>query len=301
MMFALSPDGDGEQHGREAERPERRGSMAAEDSDEALKTKLRSVLEEGGADKVVAFVQGEADPELRRKLYTLARLALPNRTASDRRFDDVIRIARAGIAEGLRQAELARARADADGLRECIDFANRLSYNLSADLADCWPEDNAPRERRHFEAGLRAAYDCIVWRQELEKPADRRAMAHWAAGMHQLSLGNLVESLCEFEAAFGLAVHAVTASEGGDASPEAYVKANGDFGVVLYYGYAGIARFLLGDAAGTRQFEHACAAFAETLKQPKDSEAEEDAKFGLEQLRWVERKFIGAGAPSTAR
>ncbi|HEY2923370.1 MAG TPA: hypothetical protein VGJ98_00220, partial [Candidatus Eisenbacteria bacterium] len=215
-------------------------------------------------------------------------------------FDDVIRIARAGIAEGLREAELARARSDTEEARECIDFANRLSYNLAADLAECWPGDEASRERRHFEAGLRAAYDCVVWRQELGKPPDRKAMAHWAAGMHHLSLGNLVEALCGFEAAFGLALHAAAATETADSRPEAYVKPNGDFGVILYYGYAGIARHLLGDATGTRQFEQAGAAFAETLRNPKDQEAAEDAEFGLDQLRWVERKFIGAGGPIAA-
>jgi hypothetical protein len=278
--------------------------MAAEDPDQPLKDQLRSILEESGGGSVVAFVQGTLDPVQRRNLYTLARLSFPDRKSPVRRFDDLIRIARAGIVEGLRQADQARARGDADEARECIDFANRLSYNLSADLAESWPGDEAPRERRHFEAGLRAAYDCIVWRQELGKPPERRAMAHWVAGMHQLSLGNPIEALCAFEASFGLAlqgaVAAKTAAGGGapapDAKPDAFVKANGDFGVILYYGYAGIARHLLGDAAGTRQFEQACSAFAGTLKTPGDKEAAEDAKFGLDQLRWVERKFVGAGA-----
>ncbi|TMQ50923.1 MAG: hypothetical protein E6K71_01435 [Candidatus Eisenbacteria bacterium] len=279
--------------------------MAAEDPDQPLKDKLRSALEEGGGGSVVAFIQGTPEPEQRRKLYTLARLSFPDRKSADRRFDDLIRVARAGIVEGLRQAELARARGDTDEARECIDFANRLSYNLSADLAECWPGDEAPRERRHFESGLRAAYDCIVWRQELGKPPERRAMAHWAAGMHQLSLGNHIEALCDFEAAFGLALQGAVAAGGaagaaGDQRPEAFVKANGDFGVILYFGYAGTARHLLGDASGTRQFEQACAAFAGTLKAPRDKQAAEDAEFGLDQLRWVERKFMGAGA-ATAR
>jgi hypothetical protein len=271
--------------------------MAAEDPDQPHRDKLRSLLDEGGGDQVVAFIQGTADPELRRKLYSVARHALPDRKSKERRFDDLIRIARAGVAEGLRQAELARARSDAEDARQCIDFANRLSYNLAADLAECWPGDEAPRDRRHFEAGLRAAYDCIVWRQELGKPPDRRGMAHWAAGMHQLSLGNIVESLCEFEASFGLALQAAASSSGGvDQEPESYVKPGGDFAVILYYGYAGIARHLLGDEAGTRQFEAACLAFKGTLASAADKEAVGDAQFGLDQLLWVERKFVSAGA-----
>lgn len=270
--------------------------MAGDDLDQTHRNKLRSVLEEGGGAKVVAFIQGTPDPELRRKLYTLARQVLPERSDAKRGFDDVIRIARAGIAEGLRQAELARATSHTHEARECIDFANRVSYNLAADLAECWPGDEARRERRHLEAGLRAAYDCIVWRQELGKPPDRRAMAHWAAGMHQLSLGNLVEALFGFEAALGLALQAAAASPTTpELKPEAHVKPGGDFGVILYYGYVGIARHLIGDASGSRQFEQACAAFEGTTRASKDEETLEDAAFGLDQLRWVERKLVGTG------
>jgi hypothetical protein len=266
--------------------------MAADDQDEQHRGKLRAIHAEGGADKVVAFIQSTPDPALRRKLYSLSRQILPDRSSAGRSFDEVIRIARSGIAESLRQAELARAREDAAEVLECIDAANKLSYNLAADLAACWPGDETPRERRHFESGLRAAYDCVVWRQELNKPPDRRAMAHWVAGMHQLSLGNEIEALCAFEAAFGLALESVTAAHGeDDGAPEAYVKPNGDFGVTLYFGYAGIARQRLGDEAGARQFDQACAAFEETMRSPKDAEAEEDARFGLDQLRYVERKY----------
>src|SRR5436309_12768628 len=121
--------------------------MAAEDPDQPLKDKLRSALEEGGGGSVVAFIQGTPEPEQRRKLYTLARLSFPDRKSADPRFDDLIRVARAGIVEGLRQAELARARGDTDEARECSDFANRLPYKLSADPAGCWPRDDAARQR----------------------------------------------------------------------------------------------------------------------------------------------------------
>ena len=266
--------------------------MTVEDPDEQHRQTLRQVHAEGGADRVVAFIQGTPEPALRRKLYSLSRQILPDRKASGRSFDEVVRIARSGIAECLRQAELARAREDAPEALECLDTANKLSYNLAADLAACWPGDESPRERRHFESGLRAAYDCVVWRQELNKPPDRRAMAHWVAGMHQLSLGNEIEALCAFEAAFGLSLESATAVSGSDdGKPEAFVKANGDFGVILYFGYAGIARQRLGDDAGARQFEQACAAFEETLRSPRDGEAAEDAQFGLDQLRYVERKY----------
>ncbi|HEY3156102.1 MAG TPA: hypothetical protein VGK76_05680, partial [Candidatus Eisenbacteria bacterium] len=112
----------------------------------------------------------------------------------------------------------------------------------------------------------------------------------------QLSLGNLVEALFGFEAALGLALQAAAASPTTpELKPEAHVKPGGDFGVILYYGYVGIARHLIGDASGSRQFEQACAAFEGTTRASKDEETLEDAAFGLDQLRWVERKLVGTG------
>jgi len=269
--------------------------MIANDLSEEHRAKLQSVLEEGGAPRVVAYIQSNRDAELRRTLYSLARRAFPEREGHGRKFDDLIFIARAGITESLRQAALARAKLDHELATECTDSANRLSYNLSADLADCWPGDENPRERRHLEAGFRAACDCIVWRQELGKPPDRRAMAYWAAGMHQLSLGNAVEALGWFETAAGLAAKAVAgeSSDGASDVTADYVKPGGDFGVILYHGYAGLARHILGSSEGIHQYKRACLSFQGTINNFKDPEMIEDAKFGLEQLRWVERKLTG--------
>jgi hypothetical protein len=285
--------------------------MAQNDLDEQYRVQLKAALEEGGAPKVVAFIQNAPDAELRRNLYSLVRRAFPERNEGAKNFDDLIFVTRAGIAEAFRQAELARARVDLELANECKDSANRLSYNLAADLAECWPGDEAPRERRHLESGFRAACDCIVWRQELGKPPDRRAMAYWAAGMHQLSLGNPIEALGWFETAAGLAAKAIgskaeTAGEAGGptdgvGTPEAgglnaadYVKPGGDFGVILYHGYAGIARHLLKNPDGMHQYKRACLSFQGTINNFKDPEMVEDARFGLEQLQWVERRFMSA-------
>jgi hypothetical protein len=79
------------------------------------------------------------------------------------------------------------------------DTGNIFSYNLLADLADCWPDDDLPRERHHFEEGLRAAEDCIRWREELGKPNDRKAMAWWGKGAHLLSLDRANEAVDAFK------------------------------------------------------------------------------------------------------
>ena len=145
-----------------------------------------------------------------------------------------------------------------------------------------------PRERGHIETGLDVASRAVVWRNELGKPLDRRAMAYWAVGMHHVSLGNFIEATGAFETALNLAAEAVAAGK-RPLDPLALVKGGADFGVVLYAGYAGIARRLLGDPAGAKQYERACAAFTESIAKHPDQK--EDAQFGLEQLRWVEKKF----------
>jgi len=48
----------------------------------------------------------------------------------------------------------------------------------------------------------------------------------------------------------------------------------------------------MGEDEGRRDYERACRAFMET--GGGNAERKEDAQFGLEQLRWVEGKFIAA-------
>ncbi len=238
-------------------------------------------MEGGGAAAVIRYIEAIEDLETRRTVYAMAQKGFGNREWAGRNFDALVEVVTAGIGEALQQALEAE---EGETAWKLTDFANRLSYNLSADLAECWPGDEAPRERRHFEAGLRAAEDCVRWRRELGKPPDRRAMAYWAAGMHQMSLANLYEALGAFETASGLARLAVT----GTGRDE--VKAGSDFGVLLYAGYLGIVRWMLGDPAGRAQYEAACAAFDESAAK-FEGEEQEDAVFGVAQLRWVAEKF----------
>ncbi len=251
------------------------------DLEERRWEELKAAMERGGAPEVVRYIDAIADPETRRTVYAIAQKKFGNREWAGRDFDALVEVVTAGIGETLRQALETE---DGETAWKLTDFANRLSYNLSADLAECWPADDAPRERRHFEAGLRAAEDCVRWRRELGKTPDRRAMAYWAVGMHQMSLANLHEARGAFETASGLARLAVV----GTGRDE--IRAGSDFGVLLYAGYLGIARWTLGEPEGRAQYESACAAFDATAAK-SDGEEKEDAVFGVEQLRWVARKF----------
>ena len=253
-----------------------------EDVEQERWEELRALMEEGGANAVVDRIDSIEDPETRRTVYALAQKSLARKEWAGKNFDGLIDVVFAGIGESLRQALESK---EPEAVYKLTEFANIMSYNLSADLAACWPGDENPRERRHFEAGLRAAEDCVRWRRELGKPPDRRAMAYWAVGMHQLSLGSLWEAAGAFETAAGLARLAVL----GTGRDE--VKPGGEFGVVLYAGYLGIARWAIGSDEGRAAYEQACEAFQGTVEK-FDGEQKEDAAFGLEQLRWVVRTHV---------
>jgi tetratricopeptide (TPR) repeat protein len=243
---------------------------------------MRALMEQQGPDAVIEFIAAFPDEEQRRKLYSFGRFAFAMREWEGKNLDALIAVANAGIAEGLRQAE---AEPDAEEAAKLLDFANVLSYNLSADLAECWPGDTLPRERRHFEAGLKAADDCIRWREELGKGPEPFALAYWAKGMHLLSLGDVDGAVENFEKS--LASNVAAAKEQGEAtevSPEA------GFGLILAEGYVGLAAWARGDAAGEGRYENAVAAFREGAAKYPDKK--DDFQFGVDQLEWVKQKFI---------
>jgi hypothetical protein len=245
---------------------------------------MRSLMEKEGPDAVIAFIAGFDDAEQRRKLFSFARFSFAINEWEGKNLDAVLAVANAGIAEGLRQAEAATSAEEAAKL---VDFANAMSYDLSADLAECWPGDTLPREKRHFEAGLKAAEDCIRWREELHKGPGPFAMAYWAKGMHQLSLGDVAGSKESFKKSFDANVE-VAKEEGtpAEVSPEA------GYGLILADGYLGLAEWTAGDAGGQGRYENAVAAFREGAEQSPDKCRKEDFQFGIDQLEWVKGKFI---------
>jgi len=252
---------------------------------------MRAAAEHGGAADVVRFIEGHSDDLERRVLYVFAHQELMNQEWAGRSLDVGIAVADAGIAELLRQAEAA---GDEETRRKRTDTANVISYNLSADLADCWPDDHLRRERRHFELGLKAAQDCIRWRLELDKGPGPFAIAYWAQGMHELSLEDPHAAEDSFARSLEFARLAAREAKLGEE-----VDADGDFGVILSAGYVGLARMAGGRESGRELYEKASAAFALQLENPN---LLEDAKFGLAQLNTVRQRYTSAmpaaaGAP----
>lgn len=244
---------------------------------------LLQLAESGGIPAVVSHIEAQEDPQQRRGLFSLASGKLSREEWPGRSLDSTIEIARAAIAEGVRQAE---AETDPIEAGKRTDFANVLSYNLSADLADCWPNDERPREKRHFEAGLAAAEDCLRWREQLGKGPFPFSIAWWAHGMHALSLGDAARATESFEKS----LHAAQEVARGD---ERATDAGADatFGVNLGVGYLGLARMRAGDPEGQTMFDSALAGFA--AQKESHPEEELDADFGVSQLHTAELRTRG--------
>ncbi len=241
---------------------------------------LAEALKTGGAEAMAAAIREREDELERRVLFMFARQGIMSAVKAPEGFDAIITFAEAGIAEFLAQAEAAEN--DVERNRR-TDGANVLSFNLAADLADCWPGDEAPRQTKHFERGLQAAEDCLRWRQDLGKPPGPFSMAWWGKGMHELSLGRHDAAAASFDMA--LATGKEAAIENGES---AEIDATGSFSPLLNAGYLGIAR-RLNDAPDDGLYDQALAAFRTQLE---DEKKKSDAQFGIDQLEAVAQRYL---------
>lgn len=246
---------------------------------------LAALMAEKGPEGVVSYI-GTFPPEERLKLYGFAQRAFSGREWSHaslgKNLDDYAVVAKAALAETLRQGDESD---DPEVAAKRRQLGIGFSFNLTADLAECWPGDTLPRERRHFEEGLRAAQTCVDLCESLGVNASRTSIAFWGKGMHQLSLGDLPESLETFARSLRLAEE-FAASEGAPTtlSPEA------SFHILLGHGYLGIAEWLGGNQEGRARYDRAIEAF--TAQAATFAEKREDAEFGIAQLQHVRTIFI---------
>lgn len=239
---------------------------------------LRRLMAEGGVSGVERFIAGLARPSERRQLWSLAQRAFGQDEWDGKTLDVVIEIGRSAIEEGLRQAE---AETDPEEAARRLDFANVMSYNLAAGLAPCWPDEKRHREPRHLEAGLKAAEDCIRWREELGKGPGPRSMALWAKGIHELALGRARQAREDFVASRDLAAENARA-----AGHSVSVDETGHWSVLLGEGYVRLAELLAGEAgARERQDEILAILQAASRAQP---DSRDDLHFCRDQLRAAE-------------
>lgn len=243
---------------------------------------LKQAVELDGSQGAIDFILGFSEDKQRNVLFVFAHFGLVNEDWQGKSFDTYIEVCDAGIAELLRQADAA---GDEESRNNRINAANVISYNLAADLAPCWPGDDALRERHHFERGLKASQDCIHWRGVLQKPPMPFSMAYWAQGIHQLALGDSAAAAESMAKSLDYAKQA-SAADGGTTE----VSAAADFSIILGAAYLGLARWAAGDAKGKVQYEEAITLFKAQLD---DAEKKDDAEFGIAQLEIVKAKFVG--------
>lgn len=178
--------------------------------------------------------------------------------------------------------------------RGAVDDANKKTYNLAADLAECWPGDEQPREPRHLEAGVAAAERCLAWRRELGKGPGPFAIAHWAHGMHLLSLAHRAGA--GRRALLDRAVAALADSvecarrDAEDRGARTALDADGDYLVITNAGFLAVAREMASPGSGRAALDEARAAFRAQAERHADRR--EDALFGLASLDMVARRFL---------
>ena len=180
------------------------------------------------------------------------------------------------VARVVRQRELSRAEPALFVVQRTDDQAAHIvSFNLAAELADCWPGDDLPRTNAHHARGTQAAVDCLLWSEVAGVPMPI-SNDYWVRGIHQLALGEAQAAIRSWTASLEFAeADAENQGESTNIGP------NGTFAVILNSGYLGLARWVLGDEAGKSGYEAALEAFNAQLEY---AEKAEDAKLGIGQL-----------------
>lgn len=250
---------------------------------------LKAAMERGGVEAGIEHILAYSDPLERRVLFVFARQGMNGRPEAfegglaQPSLDWLVAMGDAGIAELLAQAE---AESDPEVRKQRTNSANVISYNLGADLADCWPNDSLPRTEAHHRRGVKAGDDCIRWRIELEKPPAAHSMAYWVRGIHRLALGELEAARQDWVEALRQAeLDAQANGQPTELSPEA------GFSILLGQGNLGLVEALLGQPGGRERFERALAIFREQ-QAGDDEERAEDAEWGIAQLEVLYNKRL---------
>lgn len=240
---------------------------------------IMAELAENGTEGVVLYIEG-FQPGERLQLYGLARELMVFGQWEGKNLDDIVKVADAGILEAMGQANTA---ADPDTIRALLDIANVMSFNLSADLAECWPGDTLARSSEHFERGLSAALQCVEWRRELGKGDSPLFMAYWAAGMHQMSLDRPEEAVYNLVKSLNHAQQAAV-----DEGLTLGLHSGAGFQLILAHGYLGLAMEMYGTEDD--QYARALEAFSEGAQEYPELAG--DYQFGVQQLEWVRDKLL---------
>jgi hypothetical protein len=262
------------------------GSLDAVLYFEGRREALKRAAIDGGGRAVVAMIAESSGFAERLVLYTLARQVLVMAQDVPNGLDAAIAVADAGIDE---VEDLLPEVADAEQRRHLLRALHMLNFNLAADLADCWPDDDAPRERRHFERGLEAG-------EALLSPVFAGAVTPhvlandcWVKGMHQLSLGDPSAAHTSWARAEAAAAEAARREGKPEKGRDSTLQ------VILIRGYLGICNYLRAPPGRHSRLEAASrmlntAVWHLQQRQANADEAGEAAYF-VAQLEKVRSKY----------
>ncbi|MGI9647763.1 MAG: hypothetical protein ACR2OI_04515 [Acidimicrobiia bacterium] len=237
---------------------------------------LREALEQGGPTAMVAAIQDRPDDEERTALFRFARQGVIMDDWEGKNLDAYVSIADAAIDWLSEQAEASEPAAR----EEFLGVLAELTFNVAADMADCWTGDDEPRRPDHFERAAEIAEQSVGLRDELDKPHSSKALGWWALGYHQLRLDHTDAAVDSMERSLE---HARQQAR-EDGHPD-QIGLQTPFAVLIGAGYLGLARMADDEPSGPDLYAETMAAFRAQLA---DSERADDAGFGIEQLERVE-------------
>ena len=238
---------------------------------------IKARMEDGGPEAVFAYIDAHDDEQDQMDLCTMAARKFYGQDWAGKSIDRYAWFADKVIHRYLSKAEAAP---DQEAADKFTQFANVNSYNLSANLAECWPGEEPGYESRHFQAGLAAARRCVALRTKLNKGDTALCHAHWIVGAHLLALR-------QFRAAEEAFTTAHRYAHGTD--PVACTDES-SLDVIMTAGFVAVARWAAGYGGAGRLYDQACQAFAAVAA--RDEAKKEDATFYLDQLKHVKRLYV---------
>jgi len=198
----------------------------------------------------------------------------------NKNFNDYIAVVDSGISMLENEAN----KAPAEDKEQWLARIHAMNYNLTADLADCWPGDEQARTNEHFARELKAAEHCIKLQEKLGMKAGILSMDYWVKGMHELSMGKVNDAVESWHVSFEYAK-----KDAEENNKSSIVSKDAPFSVILGLGYLGLARWIKGDEAGKAEYEQAVNTFK---AQTDDASLKGDAEFGISQLEKVKHKYL---------
>jgi hypothetical protein len=238
-------------------------------NNEAFWPEFKALAEAGKCQDIINTVQKLPTPKEQVSLLRFTVRGLMFRDWANKSLNPIIQLGDLAIATALNCGD--------------TEEANVVCYNMSANLADCW-NDGFTRNPEHFKKGLQYADRALEFRKQLKKGPGPFALAYWARGIHQYSLGDLSFA----EASFNESLKSAQENAKAENKPVSISKET-PFSILIAFGYLAIAQIAQGKKAAEKMLTDVILAFEEMKGLSEDAKA--DAEIGLDQLRYVHSKI----------